>query len=351
MQNYIQRGELQVAEQLDNFLTNEALPGSDVTQSQFWEGMQSILAELMPANEALLAKREELQQQIDDYCRQNNQPTIQEYKAFLEKIGYLVPKPETFTITTSNVDAEIATMAGPQLVVPINNARYALNAANARWGSLYDAVYGTDVLSEDDGAEKGQGYNPARGQKVIEYVRFWMDTIAPLQSGSHANSTTYQISDGELVVQLSDERYVALAEPQQFIGYKGSINAPTALLIKHHGLHIEIQLDPDHPVGNTDPAGIKDVLVEAAITTIMDCEDSVAAVDAEDKTLVYRNWLGLMQGNLSVEMHKGDKKITRKLAKDRTYTTINGEAISLPGRSLMFVRNVGHLMTNLLFQE
>lgn len=346
MQSYIKRGRLQVAELLDSFIQNEALPNSNVSSEQFWSGFENIVADLMPKNQALLAKRDKLQQQLDDFCSNNAEYSLEAYKSFLTEIGYLEPQVEEFTVSTENVDAEIATMAGPQLVVPINNARYAINAANARWGSLYDAAYGTDVISEQEGAEKGKGYNPKRGEKVIKYARHWLDKIAPLSSGSHVDSIAYQIADNKLQVTLQSNDAVALANPLQLVGYRGNIETPEALILEHNGLHVELQFDSQHPIGKTDPTGLKDVLVEAALTTIMDCEDSVAAVDAEDKTLVYRNWLGLMLGTLSMEMQKAGKTITRTLAQDRQYVDLQGQPQTLSGRSLMFVRNVGHLMTN-----
>ena len=346
MQSYIQRGQLQVAAVLDDFIQTEAIPGTQVSSEAFWSGFEQILDDCVDDNHALLKKRDTLQSQLDEYCQSTTPKTPEQYKAFLKDIGYLVEPPADFSISTAGVDAEIATMAGPQLVVPINNARYALNAANARWGSLYDALYGTDVIAESQGAEKGQGYNPGRGQQVIEIARQWLDTIAPLSQGSHSHSSNYQIDSGELIVTLSDGSQVGLEDPQQYQGYQGNIEAPSAIVLRHNGLHVELQIDPMHPIGQTDPAGLKDILMEAALTTIMDCEDSVAAVDAEDKTLVYRNWLGLMQGNLSIQMQKGGRTIARSLNPDRVYTSKAGAELTLSGRSLMFVRNVGHLMTN-----
>lgn len=346
MQNYIQRGTLQVAAQLDRFIEQKALPGSDVDPAFFWQQFEQILTDLIPENIALLKTRDILQQQIDTYCANTELLDPEAYHTFLQEIGYLQPVPADFAISTSKVDPEIATMAGPQLVVPINNARFALNAINARWGSLYDAVYGTDVLSEADGGEQGTKYNPVRGQKVIEYARGWLDIIAPLASGSHQNSQAYSIASGELLVTLASGEKTPLASPDQCIGFQGEQKNPAAILIKHHGLHVELQFDAQHMIGKSDPANIKDLLVESALTTIMDCEDSVAAVDAEDKTLVYQNWLGLINGTLQVEMQKSGQELVRRMNDDRQYSTFSDEKFMVSGRSMMFVRNVGHLMTN-----
>ena len=346
MQDYIQRGRMQVASVLDNFINEQALPGSGVEPAKFWQGFEAVLAEFVAPNKALLAKRDSLQAQIDDYHKAGKPAKGPEYKQFLQDIGYLIPEPADFSIETSGVDAEMATMAGPQLVVPINNARYALNAANARWGSLYDALYGTDVISEEDGAGKTGGYNPVRGAKVVATAREWLNTLLPLANGQHEDAVNYSIAGNSLSVSLKDGASASLQDASQFKGFQGSVESPTALLFEHNGLHFEIQIDNEHPIGKTDPAGVKDILVEAALTTIMDCEDSVAAVDAEDKTLVYANWLGLMKGTLSITMNKGGKSFTRSMNADRTYQTTDGESLVLSGRSLMFVRNVGHLMTN-----
>lgn len=346
MQTYIQHGRLQVATQLNNFLEQQALPDSQVDPAVFWQQFAQILDELVPENIALLAKRDELQNQLDNYYQNNPHPDMQAYQAFLRQIGYLQDAPADFTISTSKVDPEVATMAGPQLVVPINNARFALNAINARWGSLYDAVYGSDVLSETDGAEQGTKYNPVRGQKVIDYARDWLDIIAPLHMGSHRQSQAYNIDSGELVVTLASGEKSALASPEQCIGYQGKQDKPSAILIKHHGIHAEIQFDAKHLIGQNDPANIKDLLLESALTTIMDCEDSVTAVDAEDKTLVYQNWLGLNKGTLEVAVHKNGKKFVRTMHQDRHYTGLRQGEFTLSGRSMMFVRNVGHLMTS-----
>jgi len=350
-------GNLRVAQVLYDFITNEALPGTGIDPDSFWAGVDKVVTDLTPQNEELLARRDELQAQIDKWHRQRiiggNDP--EEYKQFLTDIGYLQPEPEDFTIATSGVDPEITTTAGPQLVVPVLNARFALNAANARWGSLYDALYGTDVIPEDDGADKGSGYNPVRGDKVIAYARRFLDAAVPLASGSYNDATGFRIDDGQLLVALGDELLVGLADPQQFAGYHGEPSAPGSVLLVHHGLHIEILIDRDSPIGSTDSAGIKDVVLESAITTIMDFEDSVTAVDADDKVLGYRNWLGLNKGDLAEEVSKGNTTFTRVLNEDRTYTAPGSNAadapegpeqITLPGRSLLFVRNVGHLMTN-----
>lgn len=337
-------GTLQVARVLYDFITNEALPGTGLDADTFWAGVDKVVTDLAPQNAELLARRDDLQAQIDKWHRArviepvDTESFREDYKAFLTDIGYLLPEPDDFSVTTSGVDAEITSTAGPQLVVPILNARFALNAANARWGSLYDALYGTDVISEEDGAEKGSSYNRVRGDKVIAYARTFLDEAVPLASGSWADVTGLTVSDGALSVELAD--------PSAFVGYQGDPSAPTAVLLRHHGLHVEILIDADSPVGSTDKAGIKDVVLESAITTIMDFEDSVAAVDADDKVLGYRNWLGLNRGDLAEEVAKGGKTFTRVLNPDRTYTAPDGGELTLPGRSLLFVRNVGHLMTN-----
>lgn len=353
MQNYIERGALKIDAQLDAFISKEAIVGTGVDLQAFWAGFEKLLAELMPQNQALLEKRESLQSKIDDFNRENPNYSMDEYKAFLTDIGYLVQSPPPFSISTAHVDEEIANMAGPQLVVPINNARYAVNAANARWGSLYDAVYGTDVIDDANGAEKGNGYNPVRGQKVIEFARNWLDIIAPLSEGSHSDVIGYRLQDGRLICDLDDKQSTGLEDTSQFTGYSGDLDSPDCILLVHNGLHIELQFDDSHPVGKTDPTGMKDILVEAALSTIMDCEDSVAAVDAQDKVLVYRNWLGLMKGDLSCAVSKNGKSFERSLAADRHYLDASGNGFSVKGRSLMFVRNVGHLMTSdaILFKD
>jgi malate synthase len=350
MTERVEAGNLRVAQVLYDFVNNEALPGTGLDPDTFWSGVDKVVADLTPKNQELLAKRDDLQARIDRWHRQRVIEPIdaEAYRQFLTEIGYLLPEPDDFTITTAGVDDEITTTAGPQLVVPILNARFALNAANARWGSLYDALYGTDVISEDDGAEKGTSYNRVRGDKVIAYARRFLDGAAPLATGAWNDATGIKIDDGQLVVTLGDGQSTGLKTPEQFVGYTGELGSPSwSVLLRNHGLHIEILIDPDSPVGATDPAGIKDVVLESAITTIMDFEDSVAAVDADDKVLGYRNWLGLNRGDLSEEVAKGGKSFTRVLNDDRVYTTPDGEGeLTLPGRSLLFVRNVGHLMTN-----
>ena len=347
MTNYVKVGNLKVASVLYDFINEKALPDTGVNQEHFWTGFDELIHDLAPENKALLNKRDELQEQINEWHKSNKgEFDFETYKTFLEDIGYLEPKVEAFKVSTENVDEEIAVQAGPQLVVPINNARYAINAANARWGSLYDALYGTDAISEEDGAEKGKGYNPIRGNKVIAYSKNFLDQAAPLKDGKHADVTSYAIIDGKLVVTLASGATTGLVNEEKVVGYQGAANSPTAILLKNNDLHIEIQIDRNHPIGQDDSAGVKDVVLESAITTIMDCEDSVAAVDAEDKVLVYTNWLGLMKGDLEVTFNKGTKTLKRTLNPDRVYTAIDGGELVLSGRSLMFVRNVGHLMTN-----
>lgn len=349
MTDRVSAGNLRVARVLYDFVNDEALPGTDIDPDSFWAGVDKVVTDLTPRNQELLRRRDELQAQIDKWHRQRviEPLDIDAYRDFLIEIGYLLPEPEDFTITTSGVDDEITTTAGPQLVVPVLNARFALNAANARWGSLYDALYGTDVIPETDGAEKGSSYNKVRGDKVIAYARNFLDQAVPLESGSWADATGLSVEDGRLQVATADGS-VGLAEPEKFAGYTGQLGSPGwSVLLVNHGLHIEILIDPQSPVGKTDRAGIKDVVLESAVTTIMDFEDSVAAVDADDKVLGYRNWLGLNKGDLSEEVSKDGKTFTRVLNADRTYTTPDGQGeLTLPGRSLLFVRNVGHLMTN-----
>ncbi len=339
---------LQVATPLYDFIQNEALPGTGVDAAAFWAGFDELMHELAPRNRALLAERDRLQAEIDDWHRHNPGPVSDQaaYQEFLRKIGYLQDAPATVTVRTDRLDVEFTQQAGPQLVVPITNARYALNAANARWGSLYDALYGTDAISEDDGATRGGAYNPTRGAKVIEFARRFLDEAIPLAQGSHSSAVAYGISDGKLQVELSGGDTTGLADPELLLGHRGDPKAPEALVFRHHGLHFEIQIDKNHPIGSQDSAGIKDVQLEAALTTIMDCEDSVATVDAEDKVLAYRNWLGLMQGTLAEEISKGGKTFTRALNPDRRYIDLQGREQTLPARSLMLIRNVGHLMTN-----
>ncbi|WP_343572197.1 malate synthase G [Mycobacterium sp.] len=359
MTDRVSVGNLRVAQVLYDFVNNEALPGTGIDPDSFWAGVNKVVTDLQPQNQDLLARRDQLQAQIDKYHRQHViEPLNPEaYRGFLTEIGYLQPEPADFTITTAGVDDEITTTAGPQLVVPVLNARFALNAANARWGSLYDALYGTDVIPEDGGAEKGTSYNRVRGDKVIAYARAFLDEAVPLASGSWSDATGLSVEDGHLKVATADGS-VELASPEKFLGYTGELGSPNwSVLLVNHGLHIEILLDPESPVGKTDQAGIKDVVLESAITTIMDFEDSVAAVDADDKVLGYRNWLGLNRGDLSEEVDKGGKTIHRVLNQDRVYQKarpdVAGSAapegaghFTLPGRSLLFVRNVGHLMTN-----
>ena len=347
MTQRIARHRLQVAAELDRFINEQALPGSGVDPDAFWSGVDTLFHDLAPQNRELLAERDRLQEKLDSWHRENPGPVrdMAAYRAFLEEIGYLVEAPAKVGVTTANVDDEITTQAGPQLVVPVNNARYALNAANARWGSLYDALYGTDAIPEDDGAEKGTSFNPKRAEKVIAYARGVLDRAAPLASGSHADAEGYALSDGKLVVALKGGAETGLADAGQLVGFDGDAASPSSLLLAHHGLHLEIQIDPSDAIGKTDPAGVKDVIVEAALSTIMDCEDSVAAVDAEDKVGVYASWLGLMKGDLEEQVEKGGKTITRRLKGDRTWQGVDGGSVTLPGRSLMFVRNVGHLMT------
>ena len=347
MTEHVQVGGLQVAKVLFDFVNNEAIPGTGITADQFWAGADKVIHDLAPKNKALLAKRDDFQARIDTWHQthagQAHDPVA--YKAFLQDIGYLLPEAADFQASTQNVDDEIAHMAGPQLVVPVMNARFALNASNARWGSLYDALYGTDAISEADGAEKGKGYNKVRGDKVIAFARAFLDEAAPLSAGSHVDSTGYKIVDGKLIVSLKGGSNSGLRDDAQLIGFQGPAAEPIAILLKHNGLHFEIQIDASTPVGQTDAAGVKDVLMEAALTTIMDCEDSVAAVDADDKVVIYRNWLGLMKGDLAEEVAKGGKTFTRTMNPDRVYTGVDGQDVTLHGRSLLFVRNVGHLMT------
>jgi malate synthase len=348
MTDRVSAGNLRVARVLYDFVNNEALPGTDIDPDSFWAGVDKVVTDLTPQNQDLLRRRDELQAQIDKWHRHRVIEPIdaEAYREFLAEIGYLQPEPADFTITTSGVDDEITATAGPQLVVPVLNARFALNAANARWGSLYDALYGTDVIPESDGAEKGSSYNKVRGDKVIAYARKFLDQAVPLESGSWADATGLSIADGQLQI-ISGADSTGLASPEKFAGYTGELGSPNwSVLLVNHGLHIEILIDPESPVGKTDAAGIKDVILESAVTTIMDFEDSVAAVDADDKVLGYRNWLGLNKGDLAEEVSKEGNTFTRVLNPDRTYTTPDGGELTLPGRSLMFVRNVGHLMTN-----
>ena len=339
---------LQVDPEILALLENEILPGTALEATAFWKALADIVKTFTPRNRKLLAVRDEMQAKISAWHKANPGADYDRaaYKAMLEDIGYLLPQPAPFKIATQNVDPEIAEIAGPQLVVPVMNARYALNAANARWGSLYDALYGTDVISEEDGAVRAGAYNPVRGHKVIEWARDFLDTHFPLNQGSHKQAAHYTIVDGDLLINQIDGSLSMLAAPDQFVGFAGDAGDPSGVLLQHNGLHAEIQIDREHSVGSTDAAGVKDICLESALTTIQDCEDSVAAVDAEDKTVVYRNWLGLMRGDLSESFKKGGRTLTRSLNTDREFTSPRGESFSLPGRSLMFVRNVGHLMTN-----
>lgn len=341
------RAGLQLDLAFCEFVESDVLPGTGLATGDFWDGLDRLLESLTPKNRALLATRDRMQAEIDQWHRQSGSPRtkLEQYKAFLTDIGYLAPEPAPFSVTTEDVDAEIAEQAGPQLVVPIMNARFSLNATNARWGSLYDALYGTDAIAESDGATKSGDYNPVRGQRVIEYGRKFLDDAVPLASGSHADVDSYRIVSGELrgVFSAGDQ---LLAQPEQFAGFQGDESNPATLLLKNNGLHIEINIDPTSPIGRGDRAGVADITLESALTTIQDCEDSVAAVDAADKIVVYRNWLGLMRGDLSDTFEKNGRSVTRELAADRVYTDTNGGELTLPGRSLLFVRNVGHLMQN-----
>ena len=340
-------GRLQVATELQRFIDEEVLPGTGLDTAAFWSGVDTLVHELAPRNRELLAERDRLQVELDAWHSAHPGPVtdLPAYQAFLEGIGYLQPVPGQVQASTSGVDREIAEQAGPQLVVPVLNARYALNAANARWGSLYDALYGTDALPESEGADRGKGYNPTRGAKVVAFARQVLDGVAPLASGSHKDATAYRIQDGRLVVDLRSGTS-ELADPAVFVGYQGDAAAPSAVLLRHNGLHLEIQIDRASTIGKTDAAGVKDLLMEAAVSTIMDLEDSIAAVDAADKVLAYRNWLGLMKGDLAEEVSKGGETFTRRLNPDREYQGADGQPLSLHGRSLLFIRNVGHLMTN-----
>ena len=343
----VEKYGLAIDEKLHDFLVNEALPGTGVEPESFFSGLGALVSDLAPKNKALLAIRDEMQAKIDAWYRENGAPSDMDvYQSFLRDIGYLLPEGESFSVSTENVDAEIAEIAGPQLVVPVMNARYALNAANARWGSLYDALYGTDAIAEDDGAERGKGYNPKRGEKVIAWARKFLDQSAPLASGSWSKVQSLSITDGKLDVGLSADATTGLLTESQFAGYLGSPEQPKSVLLRNNNLLMEVVVDAEGNIGKTDPAGINDVRLESAVTAIMDCEDSIAAVDAEDKVLVYSNWLGLMKGDLEEEVSKGGRTFTRTLNPDVTYTSADGSSFEVRGRSLMLVRNVGHLMTN-----
>ena len=355
MTDRIQRGGLQIAPVLCDLLEQDIAPGTGVAAAQFWQALEEIVAELAPRNRELLQVRDDLQARIDAWHRANPGAGYDRsaYKAFLAEIGYLLPEGGDFSISTENVDPEVAVLAGPQLVVPVMNARYALNAANARWGSLYDALYGTDVIPEEAGAERSGPYNPVRGAKVIAYARDFLNRYCPLSTGDHSEARSYTVVAGKLQIVLANGKIAALATPEQFRGFSGEPDAPTGILLVHNGLHIEIRIDPTSAIGSTDPAGVKDVVLEAALTTIQDCEDSVAAVDAEDKVAVYANWLGLMKGDLKEEVTKGGRTFTRKLNPDLKYKAPDGSKFEVVCRSLMLVRNVGHLMTNpaILFKD
>ena len=348
MTERIETGGLQVDRELHDFINDEALPGTGVSPERFWSRLDRLIHDLAPRNRELLARRDELQRRIDAWYREHRDAPVDpaEYKTVLREIGYLAPEGGDFAVRTANVDPEIATVAGPQLVVPLTNARYALNAANARWGSLYDALYGTDALPEDGGAERNAAYNPVRGARVIARAREFLDAAAPLAGGSHAAAASYAAAGGALAVTLQGGAATGLAEASQFAGYRGDPAAPAAVLLRNHGLHIEIAIDRGHPVGRGDAAGIKDIVLEAATTTIMDLEDSVAAVDAEDKAAAYRNWLGLIKGDLAATFDKGGREVRRSMNPPRDYIAPDGSRLTLPGTSLMLIRNVGHLMTN-----
>ena len=348
MAERITHGSLKVSKELDNFLKDELLPGLDINPETFWESFERVLDEFGPRNKELLAKRTEIQKTIDNWhiSKKGSPHNHDEYVNFLKEIGYLLEEGDDFEITTQNVDEEIALVAGAQLVVPIMNARFSLNATNARWGSLYDALYGTDMISEEEGAEKSGPYNPVRGNKVIEFSKNFLDESVPLSSGKYADVTGFKINKGSLEISTSDQSSTELKDGSQFIGFTGESDNPSSILLKNNNLHIEIEIDPEDSIGKDDPANIKDVCIESAVTAIQDLEDSVAAVDAEDKSLGYRNWLGLMKGDLKETFFKGGEEMTRTLNEDRNYSDKNGHEITLPGRSVLLVRNVGHLMTN-----
>ena len=345
---YIKKGSLSVSTDLESFLRSEVLPGLDLSEEHFWISLEKIINEFSPKNKTLLGVRDSMQEQIDAWHLANpgQEKNLDIYKNFLKEIGYLLEEGGDFKITTENVDPEIASIAGPQLVVPVMNARFALNAANARWGSLYDALYGTDMISEENGASRAGAYNPVRGDKVIEFAKKFLDKNFAVNNASYTDVNSFNVKNGLLEISLLNGETTNLLDNDQFQGYQGSAEQPSGVLLKNNGLHAEIQIDPDHSVGATDPAGIKDVLLESAITTIQDCEDSVAAVDGEDKVAVYRNWLGLMKGDLKETFIKGGAEMTRSLNPDRNYIAPDGSNLQLSGRSLMLVRNVGHLMTN-----
>jgi malate synthase len=348
MSNTIELEGLQINKNLYDFIEQSALPNTGISSAHFWQNFAKIIHDLSGENAQLLAKREDLQAQIDAWHQENfgDKFNFDSYKQFLTDIGYLTPVVDDFAISTENVDAELATIAGPQLVVPIMNARFALNAVNARWGSLYDALYGTDAISSEEGAEKTASYNPVRGNKVIAFAKDFLDKAIPLKNASHNQAVAYHLNEQQLMVSLANGEQTSLQDSDAFVGFTGSITSPSTLAFRHNGLHLELVFDRSSDIGQSDSAGLSDVLLESALTTIMDCEDSVAAVDGEDKVLAYSNWLGLMQGNLTEKISKNGQEFTRKMNSDRSYQTLSGESVSLKGRSLMFVRNVGHLMTN-----
>jgi len=348
MTQTIQLAGLTINENLYDFIEREALPETGIASTHFWQSFAKIINDLSGENSQLLAKRDDLQTQIDTWHKNNfgDKFNFTNYKQFLTDIGYLAPVVDDFSISTENVDAELATIAGPQLVVPIMNARFALNAVNARWGSLYDALYGTDVISTENGAEISSSYNSVRGTKVISYAKKFLDQAIPLVKGSHQDAVSYHLNEQQLMVSLANGEQSQLKDSSAFIGYTGNITQPETLAFKHNGLHLELVFDASSIIGNSEPSTLSDIKLESALTTIMDCEDSVAAVDGDDKVIAYRNWLGLMQGTLTEEIHKNGQVFTRKMNEDRRYQTLSGDSIQLKGRSLMFVRNVGHLMTN-----
>lgn len=354
MSQRVKVGDLQVARVLYDLVVNEIIPGTDIDANAFWQSLEQCLLELGPQNKTLLRRRDQLQAKIDDWHRQHagkpHNPVA--YKTFLQDIGYLLPEGDDFSISTANTDPEISSVAGPQLVVPVMNARYALNAANARWGSLYDSVYGTDVIPETNGADLGKTFNPVRGDKVIAYATDFLNEIFPLKDAQHQQVTQYVVDHGQLLMHLSNGAHTGLLKPEQFVGYEGQTDKPSIILLRNNGLHVELQIDRQHTIGKHHAAGISDVVMEAALTTIQDCEDSVATVDADDKVVVYRNWLGLMNGGLTDSFQKSGKMMTRRLNPDRNYTAPNGESFSLPGRSLLLIRNVGqHMYTDAVLDE
>jgi len=351
MTAYSDVGGLKVAESLYRLVSEDIIPGTGVDTAHFWSQLEQIISDLGPANKTMMDRRDELQEQIDAWHKERQGQSIDaaDYQQFLRDIGYLVAEGDDFSVKVDRVDPEIATLAGPQLVVPVNNARYALNAANARWGSLYDALYGTDAISHNDGAESGSSYNPVRGSRVVAWANAFLDSAVPLANGHYESVAGFSIESGKLVAAMVNGGSIGLQDADQFAGYTGDATNPTTLVLRNNGLHLEIQIDREHVIGRESAAGIKDVLLEAALTTIQDCEDSVAAVDADDKTLVYRNWLGLMRGDLADEFKKGDATVTRKLNPDRRYTAADGGELSLPGRSVLLVRNVGaHMYTDIV---